>query len=311
MIGRLSAIEDGSIPLRLHRINRIRSIRGTLGIEGNTLTEEQITAVLDEKYVIGPPREIKEARNAFQVYSEIEKWDPGLEKDLLTAHAVLMSGLIDTPGLYRQTGVGVLAENRLIHMAPPAKRVQRLMEDLFGWVNRSKEHPLIQSSAFHYEFEFIHPFADGNGRMGRLWQTLMLSRWNRFFLHIPVESVVFEHQQEYYEAINLSTQKTDSAAFIEFMLEMILEAMSVTFAPEVTPFVTPEVEKMLKILNGEMSRSELQSELGLKDEKHFRQHYLQPAIKEGLIEMTVPGKPKSRLQRYRLTNKGKQYQWEK
>jgi len=304
-IGRLSEHEHYVKELRLNRINRIRTIQGTLGIEGNTLSQEQITAILDEKHIIGPRREIQEARNAIKAYDQIEKWNSLREADLLSAHTVLMTGLMDAPGRYRTGDVGIMGGTRVVHMAPPAGRIPSLMDDLFNWLNKTNELPLISSSVFHYEFEFIHPFDDGNGRLGRLWQNLILSRWNTMFLNLPVESLVFEHQQEYYSAINQSTKNSDSAKFIEFILSMIVRAFQASLTPEVTPKVTPEVIKMLNNLNREMSRVEIQSILDLKDEKHFRLHYLKPALEADLIEMTIPDKPKSRLQKYRLTIKGK------
>lgn len=305
-VGRLSALTDAAKALRLRRINRIRTIRGSLAIEGNTLSEEQITAILDGKRVIAPPREIQEARNAIAAYDRFEQWRPEVEAELLEAHRILMAGLIDEAGAYRRGGVGVMAGGQVIHMAPPADRVPALMHDLLQWLGPSDQHPLIASSVFHYEFEFIHPFADGNGRMGRLWQTLILTRWNPLFADIPVESLVHEHQLEYYQALQNSTDQTDSAPFIEFMLRMILDAVS-SAAPQVAPQVTPQVERLLEMLDGEMTREELQSALGLQDRKSFRERYLKPALAEGLIEMTIPGKPNSRLQKYRLTDKGQHW----
>ena len=174
----------------------------------------------------------------------------------------------------------------------------KLMGDLFGWP--AVTHPLIAGSVFHYEFEFIHPFADGNGRMGRLWQSLILARWNPLFADIPVESLIFENQAEYYQALQESTRKTDAAPFITFMLRMILDAVA-TSAPQVTPQVTPQVRELPAAIRGEMSRESLQSVLGLSDRKSFRERYLNPALADGLIEMTIPEKPNSRLQKYRLT----------
>ena len=217
-----------------------------------------------------------------------------------------MSGLIDEAGKYRSGGVGVMAGKKVIHMAPPANRISKLMTNLFRWLVETDAHPLIKSSVFHYEFEFIHPFEDGNGRIGRLWQSLILARWNPLFADIPVESLVFEHQSEYYQAINESTRQTDSAPFIAFMLRMILNAVTVS-APQVTPHVSPQVGELLSKFQGEMSREVLQSALGLFDRKSFRCRYLKPAIYDGLIEMTIPDKPNSRLQKYRLTDKGRQW----
>ena len=237
-IGRLAVLTDQARSLRLRRINRIRTIRGSLGIEGNTLSEAQITAILKGRRVIAPPREVQEVKNALAAYDRFDTWKPGVEKDLLAAHRILMSGLIDEAGLYRHGGAGVMVGQQVIHMASPADRVPHLMADLFGWLTVTDAHPLIASSVFHYEFEFIHPFADGNGRMGRLWQSLILARWNPLFAHIPVESLIFENQGEYYHAIQESTQKTDSAPFIAFMLRMILDTVT-SAVPQVSPQVTP------------------------------------------------------------------------
>ncbi|HMS17462.1 MAG TPA: Fic family protein, partial [Planctomycetota bacterium] len=200
----------------------------------------------------------------------------------------------------------VMSGQHVIHMAPPAERVPHLMTNLLAWLATTDVHPLIASSVFHYEFEFIHPFADGNGRMGRLWQSLILARWNPLFADLPVESLVFEHQAEYYQAIGESTRQTDSAPFITFMLRVILETVTST-APQVTLQVTPQVGELLSAIQGDMERERLQFALGLSDRKSFRERYLKPAMDHGLIEMTIPDKPSSRLQRYRLTEKGRQW----
>lgn len=305
-IGRLTVLTDQARTLRLRRINRIRTIHGSLAIEGNTLSEAQITAILEGKRVIAPPREVQEVKNALAAYDRFDTWKPSSEKDLLEAHQILMAGLIDEAGLYRHGGVGVMAGQQVIHMAPPADRVPHLMADLFGWLTVTDAHPLIASSVFHYEFEFIHPFADGNGRMGRLWQSLILARWNPLFVDIPVESLIFEHQAEYYQALQESTQKTDSAPFIAFMLRMILDTVT-TSAPQVSPQVSPQVGELLAAIQGEMGREALQSALRLSDRKSFRERYLKPALVGGLIEMSIPDKPNSRLQKYRLTTKGRQW----
>jgi Fic family protein len=303
-IGRLTVLTDQARALRLRCINRVRTIRGSLAIEGNTLSEAQITAILDGKRVIAPPREVQEVKNALAAYDRFDTWKPNAEKDLLEAHRILMSGLIDEAGLYRHDGVGVIAGQQVIHMAPPADRVPHLMTDLFGWLADTEAHPLIASSVFHYEFEFIHPFADGNGRLGRLWQSLILARWNPLFADIPVESLIFEHQAEYYQTIQESTHKTDSAPFIAFMLRMILDTVA-SSTPEVALEVTPEV-RLLSVLAGEMTRQQVKEALGLKDDEHFRKAYLLPALEAGLIEMTIPDKPRSSKQKYRLTDKGRQ-----
>jgi len=304
-VGRLTVLTDPSRSLRLRRINRIRTIRGSLAIEGNSLSEAQITAIVEGKRVLAPPREIQEVRNALAAYDRFAQWNPAGAADLLEAHRILMAGLMDESGAYRRGSAGVMAGGEVMHLAPPADRVPVLMADLFHWLAASAEHPLITSSIFHYEFEFIHPFADGNGRMGRLWQSLILSHWKPLFADIPVESLVHEHQADYYQALQKSTDQTDSAPFIEFMLRMILDAVS-TAAPQVAPQVTPQVKRLLQVIQGEMTREALQNALELQDRKSFRERYLKPSLAEELIEMTIPDKPNSRLQQYRLTEKGQQ-----
>ncbi|EIC20754.1 Fic family protein [Thiorhodovibrio frisius] len=304
-IGRLTVLTDQDRALRLRRVNRIRTIQGSLAIEGNTLSEAQITAILEGKRVMAPPREVLEVKNALAAYDRFDAWKPTTERDLLEAHRILMSGLVEEVGRYRHGGVGVMAGDQVIHMAPPADRVPHLMAELFAWLAATEVHPLIASSIFHYEFEFIHPFTDGNGRMGRLWQSLILARWSRLFAEIPVESLIFEHQREYYQAIEESTRQTDSAPFVAFMLRMILDAL-ISFTPQVAPQVAPQVGELLAMIQGEMDRAALQSALGLADRKSFRERYLKPALADGLIEMTIPDKPNSRLQKYRLTDKGRQ-----
>lgn len=214
----------------LRRINRIMSIHSSLAIEGNTLTMDQVTDIIDGKRVLGNPREILEVKNALSAYDLMGDLDPFDLDCLLKAHGIMMSGIIDDAGALRKTGVGVYSGERLIHLAPPYDRVPELIASLMQWTKDSKDHPLIKSCVFHYEFEFIHPFSDGNGRTGRLWHTLILSKWNDLMASIPVESMIRRHQEEYYEAISRSTADGDSGAFIEFMLEVILEAVKNTSA---------------------------------------------------------------------------------
>ena len=306
-IGRMSVLTEETDQLRLRRINRIRTIQGSLAIEGNTLSEDQITAILEGKPVIAPAREVQEARNAILAYEQFGQWQPHRKSDLLKAHQVLMMGLVDDAGRYRSSGVGVMKGDKVVHMAPPAERVNLLVKNLLSWLKNSKEHALISSCVFHYEFEFIHPFSDGNGRMGRLWQTLILSQWKPLFENIPVESMVYANQEGYYKSIRESTQNSDSAPFIEFMLSRILEACNVdskNATPQDTPQVTPQVNQMISVMNeldDEINREQLQRALKLRDRKSFRSRYLQPALELGLIEMTLPDKPTSSLQKYRLT----------
>ncbi len=303
-VSRLQAdAREGEAALRLRRVNRVRTIQGSLAIEGNTLSTEHITAILEGKRVIAPVREVQEVRNAIAVYECLPDYLPHRRADMLAAHGVLMLGLLDRMGGFRSTGVGVMAgegaNQRVIHMAPPASRVSELMNDLLAWLKRTEVHPLIASSIFHYEFEFIHPFLDGNGRMGRLWQTLILSRWHPIFLDVPVESLVYAHQKEYYEAIAQSNAQSNSTLFVEFMLGMIEQAL-LTPDAQFTPQVTPQVKALMAVCIGQMSRAELQRALGLADRKNFVARYLNPALQAGVIEMTLPDAPNSRMQKYQL-----------
>ena len=289
--------------LRLRRINRIRSIQGSLAIEGNILTEEQISTILDGKPVVAPPRDVQEARNAIKAYDRYERWNPGSETDLLNAHEVLMTALVDAPSHYRRGSVAVMGQDRVHHVGPPAARVPSLMAELLAWLRGADDHPLIASSVFHYEFEFIHPFEDGNGRMGRLWQTLILTRWKTLFAHVPVESLVRARQNEYYQAIRESSSQGESTPFVAFMLDTILAAVQ---TPQEAPQATPQVRRLLSVLAGEMSRREILHALGLSDRKSLRERYLSPALRDGYVEMTRPDAPSARNQRYRLTALGRQ-----
>lgn len=211
--------------IRLRKVNRMKTIHGTLAIEGNTLNEEQVTALLDGKHVIAPIKEVQEVRNAIKAYDSFMSFNPYNYKDLLKAHGMMALGLVDNPGHFRHESVGVLGKEGISHIAPPAERVSVLIDDLFEWLVKSKDHILIKSSVFHYEFEFIHPFADGNGRMGRFWQSRLLAEWNPVFAHLPVENMIWENQTAYYKALEDSTEKTDSGIFVDFMLEIILDAL--------------------------------------------------------------------------------------
>jgi Fic family protein len=213
---------DGLI---LRKANRIKTIHSSLAIEGNTLLESQVADIIEGKTVVAPVREIQEVKNAIRVYDEFERLAPFSMDDLLRAHGLMMSALTDDAGHFRKDGVGVYSEKGLVHMAPPADRVYPLMSDQFDWLKNANDHLLVRSCVFHYEFEFIHPFIDGNGRMGRLWQSLILSRWHPAFAHLPVENMVYSNQQSYYDAIAQSTKQGESGPFIEFMLGEILDTV--------------------------------------------------------------------------------------
>ena len=299
-----------STDLRLRRINRIRTIHGSLAIEGNTLSEEQVSTVLDGKPVNAPLREIQEARNAINAYEQYPQWEPASETDLLSAHKVLMTALVDAPGRYRRGGVVVTGAGEVHHIGPPADRVPHLMSDLLAWLGSTSEHPLIASSVFHYEFEFTHPFEDGNGRMGRLWQTLILTRWKPLFASVPVESLIHARQSEYYHAIRQSSVLGGSTPFITFMLETILEAiLNVQTSDQAGDQVSDQVARLLAGLQeGPKTATELMADLGLSHRPTFRNNYIRPAIAAGLVEMTRPDSPTAKNQKYRLTTHSRQLQ---
>lgn len=225
LLGAWKAVNHDTLVPELRRGNRIRTLQASLAIEQNTLTLEQVTAVLEGKIVLGSPREIQEVRNAFAAYEAMEHWEPQNMGDVLAAHTMLMAGLVADAGQLRNGGVGVMAGEKLVHMAPPASQVHRLMHDLLDWLGATDAHPLIASAAFHYEFEFIHPFSDGNGRMGRLWQTLILSRWQSMLAYLPVETVIKRRQQAYYEQLGAADARSDCSTFIEFMLAAIEDSL--------------------------------------------------------------------------------------
>ena len=224
-LGRMS-VNDKDIPTpTLRKENRIKTIHSSLAIENNSLSLEQITAIIEGKRVLGPLNEILEVMNANEAYNILFELDPYKEEDLLRAHRLMMTDLVKENGIYRSDGVGVFNGQKCIHMAPPAVRIPFLMKDLLSWVKKTKVHPLISSCVFHYEFVFIHPFADGNGRMGRMWQTLLLMQWKPVFAWIPVETIVKKNQQEYYSSIAQSDKAGNSTIFITFMLKCILSSL--------------------------------------------------------------------------------------
>lgn len=210
---------------KLRKENRIKTIHSSLSIEGNTLTEEQITALIEKKRIIGPEKDVNEVLNAISVYDQLQSFDPKSSKSFLNAHEILMKGLVSDNGKYRKRGVGIMAGDRIAHMAPPAANVPHLMNDLFEYLKTSKEISLIKSCVFHYEMEFIHPFIDGNGRMGRLWQTLILMKEYPVFEFIPFENIIHKTQSEYYHALSQSDKSGSSTPFIEYMLGVVNDSL--------------------------------------------------------------------------------------
>jgi len=210
---------------QLRKQNRIKTITGTLQIEGNTLTEEQVSAVLDGKHVLASVRELAEVKGAIIAYEQLSSLNPLSLDDLLHTHQLMMGEILINAGQLRNKSVGIYKGKEVVHVAPPAHQVSGLMADLFQWLHSTDIHPLISSSIFHYEFEFIHPFTDGNGRMGRLWQTLILSHWKPLFNDMPLESVIKQHQQDYYDALAQADELADSTHFIVFILQAILKTI--------------------------------------------------------------------------------------
>jgi Fic family protein len=308
-VGRIAVLQEGTINPHLRKENRIRTIHSSLAIERNSLSLEQVTAIIDGKRVLGSPNEIKEVQNAYEAYELMLSLDPSSVDDLLKAHKLMMNGLVPENGRFRSGGVGVFDGDVLIHMAPPAKFVPEHIQNLFAWYQQSELHPLIKSAIFHYEFEFIHPFADGNGRMGRMWHSLLLGKWKKMFLWLPIEDLIRSRQSEYYDALASADKQTDSAEFVELMLEIIRgsikEIASVGLSTDqVTDQVSDQDEtpvgRLLAALGDKtLSATELMKMLGLSHRPTFRKNYLNPALEFGLIERTIPDKPNSKNQKYK------------
>ena len=307
-VGRITVLQEGAISPHLRRENRIRTIHSSLAIEHNSLSLDQVTAILDGKRVLGNPNEIKEVQNAYQAYEMMLRLNPNSVEDLLTAHKLMMQGLVHENGKFRSGGVGVFDGDRLVHMAPPAHLVPKLIQDLFDWYKDSEMHPLIKSAVFHYEFEFIHPFQDGNGRMGRMWHSLLLGQWKELFFWLPVEELIQSKQAEYYDALGKSDKAADSAVFVELMLEIIRDTLKDTtvvgrLTDQDSDQVTDQddsINKLLAVLGEEeLSAAELMKRLGLSHRPTFRKNYLTPALDKRIIERTIPDKPNSKNQKYR------------
>lgn len=254
-IGIITALSDNPLHLELRKKNRIKTIHSSLAIENNSLSIEQITAIIEEKRVLGAPNEIQEVKNAIQAYELLLELNPYEEKDLLKAHRLMMTDLVNRNGKYRKDGVGIFDGKDVVHLAPPADKVPFLMADLFEWLKDSDVHPLIKSCVFHYEFEFIHPFQDGNGRMGRLWQTVILKEWKSIFAWLSVETIIKERQSEYYAALNSSDSTADSTAFIEFMLTAILDEINKNINQKVTAKVPAKVTVNQKKIIAELEKN--------------------------------------------------------
>ncbi len=301
-LGKLNSVNEFEKLPRLRRVNRIKTIQSSLAIENNTLSIEQVTDVIDGKRIIGPKEDIIAVQNANLAYKEIKNINPYEINDLLRIHGIMMKGLVEEAGQIRTGQVGVFNEQgKVIHLAPPAEFVPSQLEQLFNWLKTSSANMLIKSSVFHYEFEFIHPFRDGNGRMGRLWQTALLSSWKPIFAWIPIESIIKDNQEEYYNAITLSTSQAKSNIFILFMLNVINKAVQDILNDTKNHYnhISSQLTALLGVIESyPQSAKELMQKLNLKSRGGFRKNYLQPALDAGLIEKTEKDNPTSKNQKY-------------
>lgn len=303
-IGRITATGNLESRPHLRKNNRIKSIHSSLKIEANSLSLGQVRDVINGKAVLGKQKEIQEVKNAYAAYEKFTEINPFSIKDLKKFHSIMTKYVVEESGEFRRGEEGVFNGNQCIFMAPPARFVSQLMDNLFEWMKEAENtvHPLILSSVFHYEFVFIHPFADGNGRMARLWHTAILSRWKPIFEYIPIESQIEKFQDEYYNAIAKCHVDGASTIFIEFMLsqiDKILDNISVQIS-ENSEQISEYIKKLLDVMEYDIPYTSkmLMEKLGLKSKEGFRRNYLRPATDMNLIRMTIPDKPNSRNQRY-------------
>ena len=303
-IGQITVTGNLQSKPHLRKNNQIKSIHASLKIEANSLSLGQVRDVINGKTVLGKQQEIQEVKNAYAAYERLSEIDPYSISCLKRFHEVMTAYLIEESGTFRSGEEGVFSGDKCIFIAPPAKFVPRLMEQLFDWMKRSSKdvHPLILGCVFHYEFVFIHPFADGNGRMARLWHTAILMRWKPVFEYIPIESQIEKFQDEYYAAIAASHRDGTSTAFIEFMLKQIDGILDdvVRQVGEDSSQLSEYVRRLLEVMEYGVpyTGAALMEKLGLKAREGFRRNYLRPAIDMNLIQMTIPDKPNSRNQRY-------------
>lgn len=303
-LGQMSVMAGMVSKPHLRKNNRIKSIHSSLKIEANSLSLGQVRDVINGRLVLGEQREIQEVKNAYDAYEQVGEVNPFDIEELKRLHGVMTKYLEHESGVFRLGEEGVFNGEQCIFMAPPAKLVPQLMTDLFDWMNAAKEkvHPLILASIFHYEFVFIHPFTDGNGRMARLWHTAILSQWKPAFAYIPIESQIEKFQQEYYDAISKCHVEGSSNSFILFMLERIDEILEtfVTQSGEYEGYLSEYVKRLLDVMEYDVpyTANGIMEKLGLKSKETFRKHYMHPALKLNLVQMMIPDKPNSKNQRY-------------
>lgn len=303
-IGRITAASNLESKPHLRRNNRIKSIHSSLKIEANSLSLGQVRDVINGKAVLGEQKEIQEVKNAYAAYEKSSEINPYSIKDLKKFHGIMTKYVVEESGDFRRNEEGVFNGEQCIFMAPPARFVPQLMDELFNWMKEAQNsvHPLILSSVFHYEFVFIHPFSDGNGRMARLWHTAILSKWKPVFEFISIESQIEKFQDQYYDAIAKCHVDGASTIFIEFMLsqiDKILDDISVQISED-TEQLSEYIKKLLDVMEYDIPYTSkvLMEKLGLKSKEGFRRNYLRPAMDMNLIRMTIPDKPNSRNQRY-------------
>ena len=303
-VGKVSSHKELGSRLHLRKNNRIRSIHSSLKIEANSLSLSEVRDVIDGHLVLGDQKEIQEVKNAYDAYARIEEIIPSSITDLKRIHGIMTAGTIKESGVFRKGNEGVFSGDTCIFVAPPPSRINDLMKALLSWVKKSegKIHPLIASAVFHYEFVFIHPFADGNGRMARLWHTVMLYRWRSVFAYIPLESQIEKYKEENYDAIAKCHVSGNSDIFIEFMLTMtdqILDEVLVQIN-RANADTSEYVKRLLECMEYDVpyTSNAIMEQLGLKSKETLRKNYLNPAMELGLVEMTLPDKPNSKNQRY-------------
>ena len=295
--------------INLHRENRVRTIHSSLAIEGNSLTLNEVTAVIAGKVVAGKQTDVKEVKNAYEAYDKMMTLDPYRIADFLKAHKLMTQGLVEDAGRFRSGDVGVFDGDVAVHIGARPQFVPQLMADLLAWAKTSELHPVLKSAILHYEIETIHPFSDGNGRMGRLWQTLLLAKWNMIFAWIPMETVLYRNRPQYYKAIEDARKANDSGVFIEFTLSALYEILQNTngdllATEQVTEQDNEQVgreERILAFCAQAKTRAEIQAFVGISHREHFRVKILKPLLESGKLKMTIPDKPNSRNQKY-VTN---------
>lgn len=303
-VGRITSHRELESKPHLRRNNRIRSIHSSLKIEANSLSLNEVRDVINGHYVVGDQKEIQEVKNAYAAYEKISEIDPSSLSDLKKIHGILTHLTVEESGEFRKGDEGVFSGGKCIFVAPPSHMVSGLIKSLLSWVKTSEGivHPLIMAAVFHYEFVFIHPFSDGNGRMARLWHTVILYRWRSVFEYIPLESQIERFQEQYYDAIAKCNVNGNSDVFIEFMLDMIDKVLDDVMLQvnKVNAETSEYVRRMLAVMEYDIpyTSRDIMALLGLKSKDTLRKNYLNPAMELGLVKMTIPDKPNSRNQRY-------------